>query len=65
LSYPSRKALGDADLIKSDINEVVFVGGSTRIPAIGLVESLTVKNQTNLLTQIVVTGQQFKLVFCS
>ena len=31
---PCRKALFDAGLNKSDINEVILVGGSTRIPAI-------------------------------
>ncbi|MDR0971181.1 MAG: molecular chaperone DnaK [Bacteroidales bacterium] len=31
---PCRKALQDANLNKSDINEVILVGGSTRIPAI-------------------------------
>jgi len=41
---PVEKALNDARLEKSDINEVVLVGGSTRIPAIQeLVESLTNK----------------------
>ena len=35
-----RSALGDADLVASDIHEVVLVGGSTRIPAVRtLVES--------------------------
>jgi molecular chaperone DnaK len=49
LSYTSRKALTDARLDKADINEVVLVGGSTRIPAIqNLVESLTGKSQINL-----------------
>ena len=39
---PVEKALTDARLDKSEINEVVLVGGSTRIPAIqNLVESLT------------------------
>ena len=39
---PVEKALTNANLKKSDINEVVLVGGSTRIPAIlNLVESLT------------------------
>ena len=38
---PVEKALSDARLEKADINEVVLVGGSTRIPAIQeLVESL-------------------------
>jgi molecular chaperone DnaK (HSP70) len=46
---PVEKALTDARLDKADINEVVLVGGSTRIPAIqNLVESLTGKNQINL-----------------
>jgi len=41
---PVEKALQDAKLDKSGINEVVLVGGSTRIPAIQeLVESLTGK----------------------
>ena len=41
---PVEKALNDARLENSDINEVVLVGGSTRIPAIQkLVESLTNK----------------------
>ena len=41
---PVEKALKNANLKKSDINEVVLVGGSTRIPAISnLVESLTDK----------------------
>lgn len=31
---PCRKALADANLTASDINEVLLVGGSTRIPAI-------------------------------
>ncbi len=29
-----RGALSDADLVASDIDEVVLVGGSTRIPAV-------------------------------
>jgi molecular chaperone DnaK len=41
---PVEKAIKDAKLDKSEINEVVLVGGSTRIPAIQqLVESLTGK----------------------
>jgi molecular chaperone DnaK len=41
---PVEKALKDAKLEKSEINEIVLVGGSTRIPAIQLlVESLTGK----------------------
>ena len=39
---PVEKALSDARLEKSNINEVVLVGGSTRIPAIqSLVKSIT------------------------
>jgi molecular chaperone DnaK len=41
---PVEKAITDARLDKSDIDEIVLVGGSTRIPAIqNLVESLTGK----------------------
>lgn len=31
---PTRQALSDAGLTKSDIDEVILVGGSTRIPAV-------------------------------
>jgi molecular chaperone DnaK len=51
LSYPVEKALSDARLEKSDISEVVLVGGSTRIPAIKrLVEDLT--NKTKSVNQM-------------
>ena len=56
---PVEKALTDARLDKSDINEVVLVGGSTRIPAIQkLVESLTGKkpNQTVNPDEVVAIG---------
>jgi molecular chaperone DnaK len=56
---PVEKALGDARLDKSDINEVVLVGGSTRIPAIqNLVESLTGKkpNQSVNPDEVVAIG---------
>merc|ERR1712157_525514 len=56
---PVEKALTDARLDKSDINEVVLVGGSTRIPAIqGLVESLTGKkpNQSVNPDEVVAIG---------
>jgi molecular chaperone DnaK len=56
---PVEKALSDARLEKSDINEVVLVGGSTRIPAIqALVESLTGKkpNQTVNPDEVVAIG---------
>nr|YP_009059269.1 Hsp70-type chaperone [Eunotia naegelii]AHI51216.1 Hsp70-type chaperone [Eunotia naegelii] len=56
---PVEKALNDARLDKSDINEVVLVGGSTRIPAIQrLVESLTNKkpNQSVNPDEVVAIG---------
>jgi len=58
-SIPVEKALQDARLEKSDINEVVLVGGSTRIPAIQkLVESLTNKkpNQSVNPDEVVAIG---------
>lgn len=56
---PVEKALNDARLNKSDIDEVVLVGGSTRIPAIqNLVESLTNKkpNQSVNPDEVVAIG---------
>ena len=56
---PVEKALNDARLDKSDINEVVLVGGSTRIPAIqNLIESLTNKkpNQSVNPDEVVAIG---------
>ena len=56
---PVEKALNDARLDKSDINEVVLVGGSTRIPAIQkLVELLTNKkpNQSVNPDEVVAIG---------
>jgi len=56
---PVEKALNDAKLEKEDINEVVLVGGSTRIPAIQkLVESLTNKepNQSVNPDEVVAIG---------
>jgi molecular chaperone DnaK len=56
---PVEKALTDARLEKSYINEVVLVGGSTRIPAIKkLVESLTGKkpNQSVNPDEVVAIG---------
>lgn len=58
-SVPVEKALNDARLETSDINEVVLVGGSTRIPAIQkLVESLTNKkpNQSVNPDEVVAIG---------
>ena len=56
---PVEKAISDARLDKSDINEMVLVGGSTRIPAIqNLVESLTGKkpNQSVNPDEVVAIG---------
>ena len=56
---PVEKALSDAKLEKSDINEVVLVGGSTRIPIIqDLVKSLTDKtlNQSVNPDEVVAIG---------
>ena len=56
---PVEKALSDARLDKSEINEIVLVGGSTRIPAIqDLVESLTNKkpNQSVNPDEVVAIG---------
>lgn len=56
---PVEKALSDARLNKSNINEVVLVGGSTRIPAIqNLVKSITGKepNQTVNPDEVVAIG---------
>ena len=56
---PVEKALNDARLDKSSINEIVLVGGSTRIPAIqNLVESITGKkpNQTVNPDEVVAIG---------
>ncbi len=56
---PVEKALSDARLTKSDIDEVVLVGGSTRIPAIqNLVQSLTDKkpNQSVNPDEVVAIG---------
>ena len=56
---PVEKALSDARLEKSDVNEVALVGGSTRIPAIQkLVESLTNKkpNQSVNPDEVVAIG---------
>jgi molecular chaperone DnaK len=58
-SIPVEKALNDARLDKSDLNEIVLVGGSTRIPAIqNLVESLTSKkpNQSVNPDEVVAIG---------
>ena len=56
---PVEKALNDARLDKAEINEIVLVGGSTRIPAIqNLVESLTNKkpNQSVNPDEVVAIG---------
>lgn len=46
---PVEQALADAHLTAKDIDEVILVGGSTRIPAVqGLVEKLTGGKQPNM-----------------
>ena len=58
-SIPVEKSLTDARLQKSDINEIVLVGGSTRIPAIQkLVEQITGKkpNQSVNPDEVVAIG---------
>ncbi len=45
LKGPTEKALKDAGMTKEDIHKVIFVGGSTRIPAVQeLVKSITGKD---------------------
>jgi molecular chaperone DnaK len=45
LEEPTKKALADAKMKQSEINKVIFVGGSTRIPAVQtLVKKLTGKD---------------------
>merc|ERR1712127_970944 len=59
LTEAAEKALSDAKLEKSSINEIVLVGGSTRIPAIqNLVELITGKkpNQTVNPDEVVAVG---------
>merc|ERR1712151_1345104 len=56
---PVEKSIKDADIKKSDINEIVLVGGSTRIPAIqNLVSSLIGKtpNQSVNPDEVVAIG---------
>jgi molecular chaperone DnaK len=56
---PVEKAISDAKLDKSNINEIVLVGGSTRIPAVQkLVEIITDKkpNQTVNPDEVVAIG---------
>lgn len=48
---PCKKALADANLSTSDIDEVILVGGSTRIPAIQkVVEDFFGKAPSKVLT---------------
>ena len=48
---PCQKALKDAGYTASDIDEIILVGGSTRIPAVqALVKDLFQKNHTKVLT---------------
>ena len=46
---PTRQAMKDAGLTNSDIDEVILVGGSTRIPAVQeAVKKKSVKNPTKV-----------------
>ncbi len=46
---PTRQAMKDAGLTNSDIDEVILVGGSTRIPAVQeAVKKKSVKNLTKV-----------------
>lgn len=48
---PTRQAMKDAGLSNADIDEVILVGGSTRIPAVQeAIKKKLVKNQTKVLT---------------
>ncbi len=48
LVKPCTQALADAKLTTKDINEVILVGGSTRIPKVQqIVKETLTKNQTN------------------
>merc|ERR1711982_177374 len=63
---PVEKSINDARLDKSDINEVVLVGGSTRIPAIQrLVESITNKKPNKNVNpdKLLQLEQLYKLEF--
>lgn len=49
---PTRQAMKDAGLSSSDIDEVILVGGSTRIPAVQeAVKKKSEKIRTKVLTQ--------------
>ena len=50
---PTRQALKDAGLSTSEIDEVILVGGSTRIPAVQeAVKKKLAKNHIKVLTQM-------------
>ena len=48
---PTRQAMKDAGISSSDIDEVILVGGSTRIPAVQEAVKKWVKILTKVLTQ--------------
>ena len=61
---PTRQAMKDAGLSNSDIDEVILVGGSTRIPAVqDAVKKKLVKIHIKVLTQtkLLQWVQQFKV----
>ena len=49
---PTRQALKDAGLSTSEIDEVILVGGSTRIPAVQEAVKKKLKNHIKVLTQM-------------
>ena len=64
---PLKKALSDAGLKPSDIDDVILVGGSTRIPAIQqLVEQFFGKTPNRSVNpdEVVATELLFRAVFC-
>lgn len=61
---PTRQAMKDAGLSNSDIDEVILVGGSTRIPAVqDAVKKKLAKIHTKVLTlmKLLQWVQQFKV----
>lgn len=50
---PTRQAMADAGMSASDINKVLLVGGSTRIPAVQeAIKNSWAKNRTAALTRM-------------
>ena len=63
---PTRQALQDAWLTANDIDKVILVGGSTRIPAVqDAVKKFTVKSliRVLILMNVLLLVQRFKRCF--